>query len=184
MLGARISRASSSPSLGYKVAGLHSVRSLVRSARASRSPAIPPKLGAECSNPGSCSSRLRSKLSPPFSGPRKTATAAGIRTTGLGFGERNVPPNRSPNAGLSPELESRPFYSTSFLASGFSGLASFASRKVGIPFACHSRRWRDQSIDRPPTLCAQIHRSRLRYWQCHWNGCRLGLLANRRQLRV
>jgi hypothetical protein len=44
--------------------------------------------------------------------------------------------NRSPNADLSPELESRPFYSTSFLAGGFSGLASLWNRKVGIPFAC------------------------------------------------
>jgi hypothetical protein len=52
-------RASSSPSLGYKVKGLHSVIK-------SRSPPIPPKLGAECSNPGSCSSRLHPKPSPAF----------------------------------------------------------------------------------------------------------------------
>jgi hypothetical protein len=58
----------------------------------------------------------------------------------LGFQWRNVPANRSPNADLSPELESRPFYSTRFFASGFSRLASFQKRKVGIPFAYYARR--------------------------------------------
>ena len=47
---------------------------------------------------------------------------------------RNVTANRSPKADFSPKLESRPFYSTSFFASGFSVVASFASRKVGTPF--------------------------------------------------
>src|SRR5690242_11066530 len=136
-------RASSSPSLGYKVKGLHSVIK-------SRSPPIPPKLGAECSNPGSCSSRLRSKLSPPFSGPRKSPTAADICATGLGFGERNVPTNCSPNADLSSELESRPFYSTSFFTSGFSGLASLGSRKVRIPFACRLPRSQQQTGHHDP----------------------------------
>jgi hypothetical protein len=38
-------------------------------------------------DPGSfpCSSRLPSKRSPPFPGPRKSPTAAGIRAIGLGF---------------------------------------------------------------------------------------------------
>ena len=45
-------------------------------------------------------------------------------------------------------LESRPFYSTSFFARCFSGLTSFASRKVGIPFACGC------SAGSPPTCRA------------------------------
>jgi len=89
-------------------------------------------------DPGSfpCSSRLHSKLSPPFPGPRESPTAAGIRATGLGFGERNVAANCSPNADLSPKLESRPIYSTSFFVRAFSSLSSFPSRKVRIPFTC------------------------------------------------
>jgi len=114
------------------------------------SPAIPPKLGAECSNPGSCSSRLHSKPSQSFPGPLKSPTAASIRRSGLGVRFRNVPPIRSPNADLSPELESRPFYSTSFFASGFSGLASFATRKVGIPFACRLPRSQQQTGSMTP----------------------------------
>jgi hypothetical protein len=98
-------------------------------------------------DPGSfpCSSRLRSKLSPPFSGPRKSPTAAGIRATGLGVRKRNVSVNRSPKADLSPELESRPFYSTSFSAHAFSGLASLWNRKVRIPFACRLPRSQQQT---------------------------------------
>jgi hypothetical protein len=112
-------------------------------------------------DPGSfpCSSRLPSKLSPPIPGPRKSPTAAGIRATGLGFGERNVPANCSPNADLSPELEGRPFYSTSFFASGFSGLASLANRKVGIPFARRIPRWLlPTAVDTAPTLHNQHYR--------------------------
>jgi hypothetical protein len=105
-------------------------------------------------DPGSfpCSGRLHSKHYPPFSGPRKSPTAAGIRATGLGFGERNVPLDCSPNADLSPELGAWPIYSTSFFASGFSGLASFATRKVGIPFACLvRRRLPPTAVDTAPT---------------------------------
>jgi hypothetical protein len=51
-----------------------------------------------------------------------------------GFAERYG--NCSPKAHFSPELESRPFYSTSFFTSDFSGLVSFPSRKIGIPCAC------------------------------------------------
>jgi hypothetical protein len=107
-------------------------------------------VGAKRSNPFHCSSRLRSKLSPPFSGPRKSPTAADICATGLGFGERNVPTNCSPNADLSSELESRPFYSTSFFTSGFSGLASLGSRKVRIPFACRLPRSQQQTGHHDP----------------------------------
>jgi hypothetical protein len=55
-------------------------------------------------DPGSyrCSSRHGPKLSPPYSGPRKSPTAAGIRATGLGVRCRNVTPNCSPN--LMPPL--------------------------------------------------------------------------------
>jgi hypothetical protein len=103
-----------------------------------RRPSGAPRFVQRMLDPGSfpCSSRLRSKLSPPFSGPRKSPTAAGIRATGLGVRKRNVSVNRSPKADLSPELESRPFYSTSFSAHAFSGLASLWNRKVRIPFAC------------------------------------------------
>jgi hypothetical protein len=55
-----------------------------------------------------------------FSGPRKSPTAAAIRKSGLGVRFRNIPAHRSPNADLTPELESRPFYSTSFFVCGFS----------------------------------------------------------------
>ena len=41
---------------------------------------------------------------------------------------------------LSPKLGAWPIYSTSFFGGRFSGLASFLSRKVGIPFACRSPR--------------------------------------------
>jgi hypothetical protein len=80
--------------------------------------------GVEGSNPFARSSPLRTKLSPPFSGPRKSPTAAGVRATGLGVRSRNDTPKVSPNAVLSPELESRPFYSASFFAPPFRGLAS------------------------------------------------------------
>jgi hypothetical protein len=108
-------------------------------------------------DPGSfpCSSRFFSKLSRPFPGTRKSPTAAGIRATGLGFGERNVPAICSPNGHLSPKLESRPFYSTSF----FSGLTSFADRKVGIPFARRIPRWLlPTAVDTAPTLHNQQYR--------------------------
>ena len=91
---------------------------------------------------------LRPLQSPPLqtlsavSGPRKSPTAAGIRRLGLGVRYRNVTASGSPNAHLSPELESRPFYSTSFFASSFRALSPLQSRKIGIPFACafHNRR--------------------------------------------
>ena len=56
-------------------------------------------------DPGSfpCSSRPPSKPSPPFPGPRKSPTAAGIRALGLGVRRRNVTVNCSPNAHSSPE---------------------------------------------------------------------------------
>jgi hypothetical protein len=62
-------------------------------------------------DPGSfpCSSRFYSKRSPPFSGPRKNPTAASVRTTGLGFGERNVTVNRSPKADLFRSLRAGHF---------------------------------------------------------------------------
>jgi hypothetical protein len=62
----------------------------------------------------------------------------------LGLGVRwwNVTANRSPTADLSPELESRPIYSTSFFARGFSDVASLSCRKVRIPFAWCSPRSR------------------------------------------
>ncbi len=91
------------------------------------------KVGVEGSNPFARSSQLRSKVSLPFSGSEKAHSRRHLR--GSGFGKRNVPANCSPNAELSPELESRPFYSTSFFLSGFRGLASLANRKVRIPFA-------------------------------------------------
>jgi hypothetical protein len=105
-------------------------------------------------DPGSfpCPSCLRAKLSPPFPGPRKGPTAASIRRSGLGVRGRNVTVNLSPNADFSPKLESRPFYSTSFFACAFSGLASFANRKVGIPFACRTPRWLlATAVDTTPT---------------------------------
>jgi hypothetical protein len=117
------------------------------------------QVGAERSNPFTCSRYLPYKLSPPISAPRKSPTAAGIRATRLGFGERNVPANCSPNADLSPELESRPFYSTGFFTSGFSGLASLANRKVGIPFAGRIPRWLlPTAVDTAPTLHNQHYR--------------------------
>ena len=92
-------------------------------------------------------------------GTAKSPTAAGIRATRLGFEERNVPANCSPNADLSPELESRPFYSTGFFTSGFSGLASLANRKVGIPFAGRIPRWLlPTAVDTAPTLHNQHYR--------------------------
>jgi hypothetical protein len=51
---------------------------------------------------------------------------------------------KSLKANLSPKLGTWPIYSTSFFATG--GLASFANRKVGIPFACH-RHQRDCPTD-------------------------------------
>ena len=72
------------------------------------------KVGVEGSNPFARSSPLRTKLSPPFSGPPKSPTAAGIRASGLGVRERNDTVNRSPNADLSPKLGAWPIYSTSF----------------------------------------------------------------------
>ena len=135
------------------------------------------KVGVEGSNPFARSSRLQPKLSLPFSGPRKSPTAAGIRATGLGFGERNVPANCSRNADLSPELESRPFYSTSFFVSGFSGLASFANRKVGIPFARRIPRWLlPTAVDTAPTMHNQLLRSTTRH-TCDANGSALAGVA-------
>jgi hypothetical protein len=61
-----------------------------------------------------CSSPLRTKLSPPFSGPRKSPTAAGFWASGLGVRERNDTVNLSPNADFSPKLGAWPIYSTSF----------------------------------------------------------------------
>ena len=89
-------------------------------------------------DPGSfpCSSRLRSKLSPLSSGLRKSPTAAGICATGLGFGERNVPQNRSPNAYLSPELGAWPIYSTSFFVNRISSVTIYKPLK-----SCCSVRW-------------------------------------------
>jgi hypothetical protein len=88
-------------------------------------------------DPGSfpCSSRHSPKLSPPFSGPRNSPTAASIRAFGLGVRLQNVPEKRSPNGLFSPKLGAWPIYSTSFFDISFSGLASFVSRKVGVPFA-------------------------------------------------
>jgi hypothetical protein len=106
-------------------------------------------------DPGSfpCSSRPPSKPSPPFPGPRKSPTAAGIRALGLGVRRRNVTVNCSPNAHSSPELGAWPIYSTSFFPRDFSGLYSLFSRKVGIPFACHLQRWLPQTLaDTAPTL--------------------------------
>jgi hypothetical protein len=83
----------------------------------------------------------------------KSPTAAGIPVTGLGFGERNVPQDRSPKADLSPELGAWPIYSTSFFLCGFSGLSSLANRKVRIPFACRIPRWLlPTAVDTAPTL--------------------------------
>ena len=50
-------------------------------------------------DPGSyrCSSRLQAKLSPPFSGPRNSPTAAAFCASGLGVRSRNERPNLSPN---------------------------------------------------------------------------------------
>ena len=89
-------------------------------------------------DPGSfpCSSRLRSKLSPPFSGPPKSPIAAGIRASGLGVRERNDTVNSSPNTAFSPKLGAWPIHSTSFFGSKFNILISFLGRKIGIPFAC------------------------------------------------
>ena len=75
------------------------------------------------SNPFPCSSPLQTKLSPPFSGPPKSPTAAGIRASGLGVRERNDTVSRSPNADLSPKLGAWPIYSTSFFRLHFSALA-------------------------------------------------------------
>ena len=104
--------------------------------RSSCNNATAPRLGAEVSNPFPCSSPLRTKLSPPFSGPQKSPTAAGICASGLGVRERNDTVNCSPNADLSPKLGAWPIYSTSFFGSKFNILTSFLRRKVGIPFAC------------------------------------------------
>jgi len=93
------------------------------------------KVGVEGSNPFARSSRFSSKLSPPFSGPRKSLTAAGFSELGLVVRRRNVGANLSPNADFSPEPETWPIYSTSFFAHAFNRLVSFPIRKVGIPFA-------------------------------------------------
>jgi hypothetical protein len=82
-------------------------------------------------------------------GARKSPTATGFRASGLGVRCRNVTPNCSPNGQLSPELESRPFYSTSFFAHAFSGLGSLWSRKVGIPFLNRNSKSIDPAPSRP-----------------------------------
>jgi len=78
------------------------------------------------------------KISPPFSGLRKSPTAAGIRAAGLGVHCQNVTANLSPNAGFSPKLGAWPIHSTSFFVQFIRDLASFTNRKVGIPIACCS----------------------------------------------
>src|SRR5689334_8300539 len=87
-------------------------------------------------DPGSfpCSSPLPAKLSPLFPRPRKRPSAAVIRATGLGVRDRNVTPNLSPKPDLSPELESRPFYSTRFLADFFSHLSLVVDPEGRYPF--------------------------------------------------
>jgi hypothetical protein len=119
-----------------QAAGGSACRGLVLPARLDRcrKPASPAagaglanrSLGQRRLDPGSfpCSSPLQTKLSPPFSGPQKSPTAAGIRASGLGVRERNDTANLSPNANLSPKLGAWPFYSTSFFSSVFSSLAS------------------------------------------------------------
>ena len=107
-----------------------------------------PRVVVESSNPFARSSRLPPKRSPSFSGPRKSPTAAGIRTKGLGVRNRNVTANRSPNGLFSPKLGAWSIYSTSFSAHAFNGLASLASRKVGIPFAYCSREGNSEPADR------------------------------------
>jgi hypothetical protein len=92
-----------------------------------------------------CSSLLQPKLSPPLSGPLNSPTAAGFSAAGFGVRSRNNRPILSPIGEFSPKLGAWPIYSTSFFGSHFSALASFANRKVGIPFA-------SCSLDREPPI--------------------------------
>jgi hypothetical protein len=103
------------------------------------------KVGVEGSNPFARSSRRRPKLSPPPSRPLKSPTAAGFCATGSGVRSRNDRPDFSPVGEFSPKLGAWPIYSTSFFGCYFKALASFANRKVGIPFACCS-------LDRQPPI--------------------------------
>ena len=98
-----------------------------------------------------CSSPLRTKLSPPFPGPPKSPTAAGIRLSGLGVRERNDTVNLSPNADLSPKLGAWPIYSTSFFGRDSRRLVLLWNRKVGIPFAYLFLGWTSPtSLIQPP----------------------------------
>ena len=111
----------------------------------------PAKVGVEGSNPFARSSRNGPKLSPPFSGPRKSPTAASIRALGLGVRRRNVPAKCSPNGLFSPKLGAWPIYSTSFLCSRFNILHSFPVRKIGISFAYSSSRWIGKPVEMTPS---------------------------------
>ena len=98
-----------------------------------------PGAGQRMLDPGTyrCSSPLRTKLSPPFSGPPKSPTAAGIRASGLGVRERNDTANCSPNGNFSPKLGAWPIYSTSFFRLTFQRPSLIPQPEGWYPFALH-----------------------------------------------
>ena len=129
---------------------------VVRTVSGSRPKLNLAKVGVEGSNPFARSSRHRPKLSPRFSDPLKSPTAAGFCASGLGVRDRNERPNLSPTGDLSPKLGGWPIYSTSFFGCDFSRLSSFRIGNIGISFACGSPRWIGKPVEMTPSHSPKV----------------------------